>query len=524
MKPEYYPPPILAVQILAAHPWSIALLIMATGLVLSSRHRANIISVAASVVISLNVVGALVYFGLPQYADHIEPHVVITALNAHQGLPLYPDWSRSEGAYGMLYGPLLYAAVGVPLYASKTIIASKVVTSTAFLFATVAMWFQGRRLSTPSAGLIAKIYLAAIVPFGIYAFWVRSEPLLLALAAGGVMVLQIRNEILRWLALGVLTGLAVAIKIHAALYFIPLAVFALMDASDAKAAFLFAGTGAAGFVAAIIAAFAASPQEAVDFCRYLLTMSQHGLNKYLMFVNLLAVLVLAAPYGIALWQRRTSPGQDPRTSLTAASFALSVVLIIIVAAKPGSGPHHLMPLVPVLLFLTLTVWSPKIVEANDPLPIVGAVMVTLSIAPLAATASFLGHALLGIDDTIAAYREAGDLAELYPGAQFGPTDMAHYAMLQARAGAAFRGATLTFDMAAWMDLDFAGIRPSEDALDFSPGPLVWILPREGAPFSMSSYYGKPSIFSPEFQARFRSRCHQIDLRKVFAAWRCDGPL
>ena len=100
------------------HSWHLALLIMATGLLLSSsRHRANIISVAASVVISLNLVAALIYLVLPQYVDHAEASVVIMALNAHNGLPLYPDWSLGEGAYGMLYGPLLSAAVGIPLFA-----------------------------------------------------------------------------------------------------------------------------------------------------------------------------------------------------------------------------------------------------------------------------------------------------------------------------------------------------------------------------------------------------------------------
>jgi hypothetical protein len=504
--------------------WHIALLMMATGLLLSSsRYRAQIISVAASVVISVNVVAALIYFVLPQYSDHIEPHVVITALNAHQGLPLYPDWSQGEGAYGMLYGPFLYAAVGLPLFASKSVIASKLVTSTAFLFATAAMWCQGRRSSTPSAGLIAKIHLLALIPFGFWAFWVRSEPLLLALAAGGVMVIQIRSDTLRWLALGVFAGLATAIKIHAALYFIPLGVFALVRASDAKAAILCAATGAAGFIAALVAAFAASPHEAVNFGRYVATMSRHGLSEHLLFVNLLAALALTAPYGILLWQRRASLGRDWSTVLTAASMALTVALVILVGAKPASGPRHLMPLIPVLLFLTLTGRGPKVIEANDPSPILAAAMIAAALSPLATTAVFLRSAVRGIGDTLTAYREAADLTALYPGAQFGPTDMDHYHMLQNRVGAALRGARLTFDVAAWMDLEFAGIRPSDDAADFSPGPLVWILPRDGAPFSQYSWYNR-AMFSPAFQTNFQSRCQQVDVRTTFTAWRCEAGL
>jgi len=311
--------------------WVLVLSMMATGLLLSSSRYgvvlrearfAHIISVAASVVISANVVAALVYLVLPQYFDHAEPQLVITALNAHQGLPLYPDWSRGEGAYGLLYGPLLYAAVGVPLFATKSVVASKLVTSSAFLFATAAMWYQGRRSSTPSAGFIAKFYLLALISFGLYAFWVRADPMLLALTAGGVMMMQIRSDNLRFLALGVLAGLATAMKIHSALYFFPLGVFALVRAPDAKAAILCVAAAAAGLVAALVAAYAADPHEAVNFGRYVAVGIRHGLSRHMLFVNLLAALALTAPYGIALWQLRASLARDWRTVLTAASMAL----------------------------------------------------------------------------------------------------------------------------------------------------------------------------------------------------------
>jgi hypothetical protein len=510
--------------------WGLAVFIMVTGLLLSSTRSgtmlrearfANIMSAVASILISINIVTLLVYLVLPQYFDHVEPQVVITALNAHQGLPLYPNWSRGEGAYGLPYGPLLYAAVGMPLFANKSIIASKLVTSCAFLFAAASIWAFRRQSPTPSAALLVKVYLLALMPFGTYAFWVRPEPLLLALAAAGVMAIRIRNDRLRWLTLGVFAGLAVAIKISAVLCFIPLAVFAFVRASDAKAATLGATCCAVGFSAAVVTAFEGNPQEAVNLGRYLSISSREGFSPYLVFGNLLAALALTTPYGLALWQRRESLWRDWRTVLTAASMSLSVALMIIVGANAGAGPHHLMPFIPVLLFLALTARGPDVIEANDPSPILVAAMIAAALAPLAGTAVWLRGAIPGASDTIAAYREAADLAILDPGAQFGPTDNAHYnPTLQYRVGAALQGAKLTFSVAAWADLDFAGIRPTDDPADFSPGPPVWILPRDGAPFSLGSWYKNSSMFSPAFQTDFRSRCQQIDVRKTFAAWRC----
>jgi len=137
-----------------------------------------------------------------------------------------------------------------------------------------------------------------------------------------VMMMQIRSDNLRFLALGVLAGLATAMKIHSALYFFPLGVFALVRAPDAKAAILCVAAAAAGLVAALVAAYAADPHEAVNFGRYVAVGIRHGLSRHMLFVNLLAALALTAPYGIALWQLRASLARDWRTVLTAASMAL----------------------------------------------------------------------------------------------------------------------------------------------------------------------------------------------------------
>src|ERR1700680_4212139 len=139
--------------------WFVALLMIGTGLALSAssvgakfreerfKHAGYFLACA---MIVLNLLAAIIYLFLPQYWNHVEPTVVITALNAYQGLPIHPDWSRGEGAYGEAYGPLLYTVVGLPLLASKSIVASKLTTFTAFLFAVTAMWRQGPRSSTRS--------------------------------------------------------------------------------------------------------------------------------------------------------------------------------------------------------------------------------------------------------------------------------------------------------------------------------------------------------------------------------------
>lgn len=89
-------------------------------------------------------------------------------------------------------------------------------------------------------------------------------------------------------------------------------------------------------------------------------------------------------------------------------MVLSLALVILVGAKPGAGPHHLMPLIPVLLFLTLTLRRYN-VEAADPSAILAIAMIAAAIGPLAATINFLNSSAMRAGETNAGYREAVDL-------------------------------------------------------------------------------------------------------------------
>jgi hypothetical protein len=223
---------------------------------------------------------------------------------------------------------------------------------------------------------------------------------------------------------------------------------ALVQAPDIKAAIVNAGVGVGMFVATLAATFSADPYEMANFAKYAAVMSRHGLSGALLISNLVAAMVLAAPYGVALWQRSETFGLDWRTVSTAGSMALSGSLLIVVGAKPGAGAHHMMPLIPVLLLLTLTAGGRRAIKVDNASITVLAAMITAAVVPLADSLSFLWSATQRMDQTIAAQQEAANLTARYPGAQFGPTDMAHYDTLKSRVGAALRGARLTFDMAA----------------------------------------------------------------------------
>jgi len=510
--------------------WYIAAILIVASLLLTRLRAAawlrdprfqKAVLIAAWVAVAAGVLAAIGYFLLPRFYDHIEPHVVITALNAQAGLHIHPDWTKGEGAWGTPYGPLLYEWAGLPLMISKTVMAAKLASITAFLFAMVVLWQMPKTVGGPGGPFIAAFYLLAVTAYGPFAFWVRSEPLLLALTAGAVLVVQLKTRWVVWLALGVLAGLAAATKLPAVFYFAPIVVYAALQAPSLAELAVSCLIGLAGFVLGLVAPFAGDPGEARRLAMYVTEMTHHGLSKLLLAVNLAVLVVLAFPYSLRVWKARGGL-TDWRGAAMPVILTASMLAVAIIGAKPGSGPHHLMHFIPILLYLTLAFPAGADEAAPDAAePAFVLAMLVNAVAPLLLTLAFVIGAARDVGETRAGYREAADLAARYPGAQFGPTDDAHYEQLYLRVAAAFHGARLSFDNASWTDLDAAGLKPAADPVDFAfDRPRTWILPKTGQPFSVTSRYTRKTVFSPEFQAQFLQACQRVEVRQVFAVWRC----
>ena len=476
--------------------------------------------------IILSTIEALIYLFLPGYADHVEPSTVVNALNAYRGVTLYPDWERGEGAYGLPYGPALYLAVGAPLQISKTVLASKLAACAAFLLSLALVLRIGRRYANVrSAPFAVQYYWLGFLSIGYFVFFVRPEPFLMAAsAAGAALMTRSPPPRIRWLAYGLLAGVATALKAHAALYFLPLGVFALARSRSAKDVVLAGLTGAAGLLLALIACFLADPAALAGFLKYNLALSREGLRADLLLRNALTALVLAAPYGSALWLSRSKkPLSDVPTALSAAAALASLALFAVMGSKVGSGPAHLMPLAPALLVLTCELMEREPSSTIVPFNVLQAAMCLALLGGLVFTGrEVLGWAASsGADRAISA--EALELSRRYPGAQFGPTDSSDYDLLAHRVGPALDGAAETFSVVFWMDLAYAGVDPLQFEPHFRKPASVWIFLPPVSLSPSSSYYTQRTLF-PAVKARFPSVCRTVERSARFRVWRCEAPL
>src|SRR5437667_401906 len=229
------------------------------------------------------------YLLVPYYFDHVEPTVAVSSALLLRGQSLYPDWIAGEGVYGLMYGPVLYFINAMVLIANKSIFATK--------FAGVAAAWTALLIMALNARLIVRDYAITSLAIGCVClvffrlmpgqFWSRPEPFLILLSA--LSGLALRLPIFKaGLAIGIITGLAVGLKLHGVFYCLPAAV-ALLERQSLPwmsrvqlASIIFATA-----VAVMIAPFL---HPAVSLSQYLTNLeiaAEHGLRLDLFIQNII---------------------------------------------------------------------------------------------------------------------------------------------------------------------------------------------------------------------------------------------
>jgi len=477
---------------------------------------ATVVRTASAVLVAFGVIAPVVYLFLPQYVDHIEAHVAIVAMNGLAGMPTHPDWTSTDGAYGMLYGPLLYQLISAPLLISKSIAATKILPLVAYLGSIAAMAAVGARSVQGDRKDLTLYFVLVFVAAGAFSFWVRSEPFLVLSVSLACLATLALPPLAAIAAVGLLAGLATAIKIHAFLYLAPLAAYILLTRiADWRTRLICAGIALAGFAIGFLAPFGFSLPHLVAFGNYVRVMARHGLSPRLLVFNIFAAAVIVLPYLFGILSPPPAADRLIQRGLQALTL-LCVAAVVVIGAKPGSGPHHLIPFVPVMLLFCLETPAPRapssilLLTASAAAALVPVIAVIQLMAGMAASAG----------DTRAQQVEAARMATANPGVEFGPSDDPFGQALKSRVAAAFAGSRFKYDTSAWLDLSAAGVTPAQSPLLTDCTVKAWIIPNEGEPFSLTSDYTKAPLFSPSFQAWFKAT-HRLSQRgRYYSLWTC----
>ena len=459
------------------------------------------------------------------YSDHLEGLVASISWLVMQGRAGYPDWHDGD-LYGGIYGPLLFWINGAALLISPTIFATKLAAAAALLIGLLALWrLAGRAVSGwPIRLLLAALLIDQLLPYRLTAFWIRSEPYLYLFAAFAILAGARMRPVYATLAIGLLAGLAVDLKIHALLYMLPIGLFVLARARDSReGAVLITGAALIALVAIAVPTLA-DPSTLLLYGRYLGLAAGHGISATAIAENAAIAAALAAmPLVISLW-RRPVLARDERWFLS--GLAVATLMVIVLGSKIGALPNYLLPLAPSYFYLTIRALTAPCRRAGPPSAQLG-LAATIFLMVLACNA---GSWLLMLQAVppLSVYNAAMTekraefiaLIAAHPDAETGIGDDASYEDSYFSPLQVIRNGLLHIAVPAWMDLREGGIDEAY-ARRFLDGCAVqaWILP-SGAPFSLTTPYTGQPLFSEGFRADFASHYGIADRGRFYSVWTC----
>jgi hypothetical protein len=458
------------------------------------------------------------YLRQPAFFDQAEPTIPAVAAVFGAGKPLYPALDAPE-RYAHIYGPALFLLQAAALKVlGPSIAASKTPGAVAILIGLIAAYAVFRRRADVR-GALAGTAMCALVfsTFDNVSYWTRSDPLIVLCVVSGLLAAHLRNRALSALALGVSTGLAANLKFTGPLYLMPAFALALAEhgARTAMTAALLA-------VPVAVAPFLLPNVSPGHYWDYVEFSARNGLAPARLRQNVEWAAWLAAPLAAVVvggWKaaqvRKGAPAH-------LGSIVLSVAVVTVVAAKPGGGPFHLMPFVPVLMYAFLWI---------APAPFLTGMKRSICVA-FALTALLLGladQALIvrtvrgrNLATAIADLRRFSDLhagrrvAVGYAGTSY---------LSHARLEVVVRTGDYLLDAPAVQEYRLSGLPLPESTIRAILECRVefWLIPRGAEPFAVPNAYapqGPAEVFPPEFRDAFLGRYERTGGAGSFDVWEC----
>jgi hypothetical protein len=451
------------------------------------------------------------YLMLGAYLDHIESTVVISGWQYVHGAALY---EIEDGAprFSSFYGPLAYLApVPALLLFGPSVAASKVVAALA-LTATLAVMARHLSRGAPTAAAAPMLLLAAgLLLFGKVSFWARSDSLLVLVAAVAVALAQ-RGRGALWV--GLCIGLAVNLKAHAFLYFLPV-LFDLWRRDGWRAVPIVAVSSIAVFLSPFLLPGISLPDYVAGLIQ------QMGHRSHVWSIALGPILIaglLALPLMVA-W--RSGLDRRPRQDRAfAIATAATLAVLLYPASFTGAGAYHLLPFLPVLTEAFRRLQPENVAARLAPLAILLFAM-PAAVATMQAMGEHQGEAAMA-EEALTLARQSPT-----PAIHMGYGDNQHSYMVSqlGKAVLALNGFPALIDAQVLGELDYVGLDGSRRWVPYLRDCRIerWLVPKGEQPFALTGYYDDDPLFDDDFRRAFADNYRLVDSSKNFDIWQCQTP-
>jgi hypothetical protein len=280
-------------------------------------------------------------------------------------------------------------------------------------------------------------------------------------------------------------------------------------------------------VVAAILPFIVFPQISLsNYLGILQVIGQRGFGLLEFHLSLEWLVTLFMPVGGGLlFYRLTSPRRPAETAgnqnrFLAAILVASVALLIF-ASKLGAGPHHFLPLIPIVLLLAAEQaekgrgfrWHSSMVAVTG-YALCFSWLLSCILVALGSAYSISAGAIRQESEAAASIRDLRELVDAHPaytwlgGAPLGGVSVESSYQLQL----VFKGmppglhppAQMDFQLARFPEADLT--RLEKEIEEKHRKPIAWIVPRGSTPFGMKTAFDQSRpLFSEKFQREFAEK-------------------
>jgi len=455
------------------------------------------------------------------FSDHIEPDIASVSWFFWNGNAVYHNLVTQE-RYSLLYGPYLYVFIGFfQTMLGPNIFATKLPCALAATMALLLLFIAICRKSTWRRALcLTGLAAALLLSFGFFSFWARSDPFILLAVALGVFATTQKG----WLCpllLGLSLGVAVNLKVHSLVYFLPL--FLLAWRQKPSVAEIFACLSIA-FVTMALPFVVFDNISLVNYFALLKMASHHGFGAWICLNNLgrFSMLILPAVIGMT-FERMCVKNENLYSFKFQCSYFVAILLAFLLilppASKFGSGPHHLIPFIPIIAFMGAFYLMPvPLLRSYSSKPM--GIILMLALAWWVSSSIFNGI-IGGYDTNLFVRRNEDQARRCIIDVRRIVRDHPHYTVLAgtgsddsygvtfSRCELTFEGMPIGVDPGAMMDFEQSGLGHislasliGEIKKNYS-APALWIVPKNSPPFTTRSLYpSRNPVFADAFRTDF----------------------
>ena len=444
-----------------------------------------------------------------------------------KGQPLYTS-PESAFRYSLPYGPDGYLAVAAFQHLlGPSPFSSKLPIFCCWLGGFLFLYLALRKRNKWEIALgVITLGMAVLPQLQEFDFWPRPDLFLLFLVSMAIWIV-VKDFRLSWIWLGIMIGIAVDLKVHGFIYFLPLIAVLLRRRFNLWAA-------AAGFVAAIIVCLLPFVLfDQISLANYLRVLRMDGGHRFSasLMKTVVSFLVVFSLIGFSplLIYRMNNDAMGSvlkKNGFFVGGLVLGLLIVVYPASLEGAGEHHLIPFLPLFLFLGGSLYADMEASGTcvwEGSPMALSLMLSLWIY-IYISASITSLTLLSHfqkDNQIAQMRDAEleTIMQKYGSSVIlnAPGSLRSVEGDTYRSDLVFHGMPIGVDSSAIMDFTEGHVPPASlDRLlgqveDQYHRPVIWISPRYDEPFAETSYfhpYGR--LFSDSFVQDFHRRFRLVE--------------